>query len=76
MAHSLEKVQVSIDDSNCRGVTSSNGLVRYDAKDHVVEVPRIEAEKILKAGHPGAKSYSKIYSVGIDLKAIRQAKGE
>ena len=74
--HPLEKVQVSIDDSNCRGVTSSNGLVRYAAKDHVIEVPRVEAEKILKCGHPAAKSYSKIYSVGIDLKAMAAAKEE
>lgn len=72
MAHPLEKVQVSIDDPNCRGVTSSNGIIRYDTKDHVVEVPRIEAEKIMKCGHPGAKSYRKIYSVGIDLKAMKE----
>ncbi len=76
MAHPLEKVKVSIDDSNCRGVTSSNGLVRYDAKDHVVEMPRVEAEKIIKSGHPGAKSYRRIYSVGIDLKATATVKEE
>lgn len=70
MAHPLEKVQVSIDDPNCRGVTSSNGIVRYDAKDHVVEVPRVEADKILKCGHPAAQSYRRVYSVGIDLKAL------
>ena len=72
--HPLEKVKVSIDDPNCRGVTSSNGRVRYDAKEHVVEVQRIEADKIVKCGHPGAKSYSKVYGVGIDIKAMEAAR--
>jgi hypothetical protein len=72
MAHPLDKVKISIDDPNCRGVNSENGLFRYDAKDHVVEVPRVEADKILKSGHPAAKSYRRIFSVGIDLKTKKE----
>ncbi|WDL96941.1 hypothetical protein [Alicyclobacillus sp. ALC3] len=69
-----ETVTISVDDPNCGGVTSPDGAVRYDANDRVIELPKFEADRILKSGHPGAASYRKSWSVGIDLKAMEAAK--
>ncbi|MFB5193067.1 hypothetical protein [Alicyclobacillus fastidiosus] len=72
MSHPLETVKIGIDDPNCRGVTSSNGLVRYDANDHVVEVPRMEADKLLKCGHGAVTSYRKSWSMGISIQELEE----
>ena len=71
--HPLEKVKLQMDDPNCRGVTSRNNRVRFDAKDSVVEVPAIEAQRIVQSGGP-ASLYRKSWGVGIDLKALEQEK--
>jgi len=50
MPNPFEPVKVGLDDPNCRGVTSPDNRIRYDAQDHVVTLPRYEAERILQAG--------------------------
>ncbi|SIS88439.1 hypothetical protein [Alicyclobacillus vulcanalis] len=69
--HPMEPVQLAIEDKNCWGVTSPDGKVRYDAKDHVVEVPRAEAERLLGTGHPMISTYRKYWG-GVNMKELEE----
>jgi hypothetical protein len=50
MAHPWDPVQIGLDDPACAGVTDPANRIRYDAQDHVVTLPRYEAERILRSG--------------------------
>jgi len=58
MTKRADTAVIEVADPNCRGVTSSDGRVRYD-KDRKgrIELPRSEARKILASGHRDARPY-------------------
>lgn len=76
MAHAQDIVQIAVEDKDCRGVTSPDGRKVYDAYDHVVELPKYEADRIMRAGVGPAQRYTKSWSMGIDLKALEAARKE
>ena len=74
MPDAREKVTIAVDDPQCGGVTSSDGKRQFDVKDRRIELPEYEARQILASGHGGVARYRKSWGVGIDLKALEEAK--
>ncbi len=64
MAHALDAVRIAVDDPHCGGVTSPDGRRRYDAKDHIIELPRYEAHRVLGSGHPETRVYRPSFGGG------------
>lgn len=70
MTRAWDAVQISVDDPACRGVSSPDGRRRYDARDHVVTVPRYEADRLVQT--PLASRYHKGFALrcaGVDHRA-------
>ncbi len=58
--HRGDLVEIQTTDPMCHGVTGGRGQ-RYDVqRGGVVSLPRREAERILKSGHPEVRPYSRV----------------
>lgn len=64
-----DSVQIEADDGN---MNFEQDGVRYRTDDHVADVPPHVAQKLMQAGVPGVRKHSKVWGVGIDLKAMRK----
>ncbi len=61
MSDPRDRVIIEVHDPNCHGATSADGRREYAAHDHRISLPRHEAERILRTGHPMVERYRKIY---------------
>jgi hypothetical protein len=50
--------------------------VKYRQKEHRIEVPDDVGKQFIKSSVPGLKKYTKVWSVGIDLKELERKKAE
>lgn len=58
--HRGDLVEIQTTDPNCHGVTGSRGE-RYDVqRGGVIAMPRREAERILRSGHPEVGRYLRL----------------
>jgi hypothetical protein len=55
-----DTVTIQVTDPACMGVTDSRGR-RWDARDGRIELPRAEAERILRSGHPEVRVYRRTW---------------